>query len=122
MRADRHRLTEEGSGNGGHLAELERSEAELLSSQDTHEEIADRLGISASVVRSYCNHLRQRSRLERCTHVQHADVRTEQPPPWDWFTRPQDPRQDQEQPPDPPAPQSYRQPAHAQVARISHFT
>jgi hypothetical protein len=76
-----------------------RAEADLLSSHDTHQVIADRLGISPGLVRSYCNHLVQRSRLERCTHVQQADGNSEQPPPWDWFGR-QDPCQGQgHQPP-----------------------
>ena len=69
MDADRHGL----SGDGGHLAEMMRAEAELLSSHDTHQVIADRLGISLNMVQIWCRHLVQRSRLGHCTHVLQAD-------------------------------------------------
>jgi DNA-binding CsgD family transcriptional regulator len=104
MKVDHHRLAYHGSGDGGHLTELARAEAELLSSHDTHQVIADRLGISPNLVASYCNHLVHQSRLARCPHVQRADGESEQPPSWNWFGQ-QDPGQDQEQPqslPDPP--------------------
>ncbi len=111
MKADHHRLAAEGSGGGGHLAELMRAEAELLSSHATHEAIAGRLGISPGLVRSYCNHLVQRSRLERCTHVQQASQDSDQSPLWDWFG-PEDPRPGQGQSEYPPTQQSYRHESH----------
>ena len=80
MNADRHGL----SGDGGHLADMMRAEAELLSSHDTHQVIAGRLGISLDMVQIWCKHLVQRSRLGRCTHVQHADGKSEQRTS-DWF-------------------------------------
>ncbi len=113
------------SGEGGHLAEMMRAEAELLSSHDTHQAIADRLGISPGLVLIYCNHLLQQSRLERCTHVQHAGGKSEQPPPSDWFGR-QDPRQGQGQPQYQPTQQSYRYPptqqSYSQQSRPSSFS
>ena len=90
MNADRYRL----SGEGGHLAEMMRAEAELLSSHDTHQAIADRLGISLNMVQIWCKHLVQRSRLERCAHVQRADGKSEQQPSWDPIAQP-DQRRDQ---------------------------
>jgi hypothetical protein len=76
------------AGNGGHLAELMRAEGELLSSHDTHEMIGGRLGISPDVVRIYCNHLVQRSRLGGCTHAQPGHGKSEQQPSWDsWFAQ-----------------------------------
>jgi hypothetical protein len=108
MNAGRHGLGGEGSGYGGHLAELMRAEAELLSSHDTHQVIAGRLGIPAGLVRSYCNNLVKSARLNGCTHAQYADGKSEQPPPSDWFGR-QDPRQGQGQPQYPPPPQSWSQ-------------
>jgi hypothetical protein len=68
------------NADGRYVSEVLRAEAELLSSNDTHEVIADRLGISPDVVRAYCNHLVQRFRLPRCTHVPHGDARTQQFP------------------------------------------
>ena len=79
---------------GEYLAEVLRAEAELLSWHDTHQVIADRLGISPSIVQIYCNHLVQRSRLDRCTHVQHSGGNSEQQPSWDPFAQP-DQRHDQ---------------------------
>jgi hypothetical protein len=75
------------NADGKYLAEMLRAEAELLSSRDTHQVIADRLGISAELVRIYCNHLVQRSRLGRCTHVQQGDAEREQQPSWDPFAQ-----------------------------------
>ena len=80
--------------DGAYLAEVLRAEAELLSSHDSHQVIADRLGISADVVRIYCDHLVQRSRLGRCAHVQQGDGKSEQQPSWDPFAQ-QDQRHDQ---------------------------
>lgn len=65
--------------SGGHLAELTRAEAELLSSHDTHQVIADRLGISPDVVRIYCTYLVRRSVLGHCTHVRYGDAKSDQP-------------------------------------------
>ena len=96
MNADRHGLGGEGSGDGGHLAEMMRAEAELLSSHDTHQVIADRLGISLNMVQIWCRHLVQRSRLGRCTHVLQGGGKSEQQLSWDPYGQ-QDPRQGQGQ-------------------------
>ena len=121
MNADRHGL----SGDGGHLAEMMRAEAELLSSHDTHQVIADRVGISLNSVQIWCKHLVQRSRLGHCTHVPRADGESEQPPPWDQYGQ-QDPRQGQGQPQYPPTQQSYRYPptqqSYSQQPRQPSFT
>ena len=94
MNVDRHGLSGEGSGDGGHLTEMMRAEAELLSSHDTHQVIADRLGISLNIVQIWCKHLVQRSRLEHCTHIRRADGKSEQQPSWNPYGQ-QDPRQGQ---------------------------
>jgi hypothetical protein len=89
------------NAEGTFLAELMRAEAELLSSQDSHQVIADRLGISENAVRGYCNHLTQRSRLPRCTHRHHEDGTSGQQLSWERLLR--DMRQYQGQQPHQPS-------------------
>jgi hypothetical protein len=95
------------------------AEAELLSSHDSHQVIADRLGISANVVRFYCDRLVQSFRLSRCTH---GDGTSEQQPSWDPYGQQQDPRQYQgQQYPVQQQPYGY-QPLYGQQPRQSSFT
>jgi hypothetical protein len=106
------------TADGRYLAELERAEAELLSSRDSHEVIAGRIGSSPGVVRSYCNHLVQRSRLGRCTHVQDGGGNSGQQPSSDPYPQQEDLGQYQgQQYPAQQLPFGYQQPYGQQPPR-----